>query len=597
MKLSELVREVGPGRLRVLAGSSGDADPDIVEVVLADGLSPTGPGILVLALPGTGAAAGGDAAALGAQRPGGEPVSAPPTPAALGAEPPVPESPVVVPAPGSAATELFGLLQAALHAGDELGRPGSIQAIADYTRATVGGAVVVYDRAHRVLAHSVGDFPIDAVRRDTILGRRTPDDWIARFTADRTAYRTRELPGRVVRVDEYEDIVPRLRIAVTADGEVVGELSVSEDAVSLGAAAELALARAGRLAVPALRAHQRVVDRERTERTEQLRGLLWHGREDAELSGRDRGMFVCAFAPAGGAAAVSPSGVSTVAPGAAHTVSHGVAPEPDMEQIVHYLALSFRALSPEVRVAAIHGVVWIVVPGPPSLRAELIGVCRAILGRMRRVLPEAAVAVAEHLGSAAGAPDGRAVVEDLLRIHIRAAGSVSAAGTGDLGNPGATGDGGHAEPEGRTEQVFVEADHWAPLLLARVGDCLNGCSTDGTAGLADGAARPRNPSANRTPLRPRTPTPIDVLAAHDAQEATDFTGTLRVFFAEFGQVSRAAARLHLHPNTLRHRLRRIQEISGLDIGDAGQRLAAELLLIGNPRSDPGPAPAGDTGRG
>ncbi|MFF8764734.1 PucR family transcriptional regulator [Nocardiopsis dassonvillei] len=54
--------------------------------------------------------------------------------------------------------------------------------------------------------------------------------------------------------------------------------------------------------------------------------------------------------------------------------------------------------------------------------------------------------------------------------------------------------------------------------------------------------------------------------------------SLSAYLDAFGDVSGAAERLHVHPNTLRHRIRRIRELTGLDLDDADQRLLATLTL-------------------
>ncbi|MGQ4266575.1 PucR family transcriptional regulator [Nocardiopsis changdeensis] len=54
--------------------------------------------------------------------------------------------------------------------------------------------------------------------------------------------------------------------------------------------------------------------------------------------------------------------------------------------------------------------------------------------------------------------------------------------------------------------------------------------------------------------------------------------SLAVYLDTFGDVSRAAELLHVHPNTLRHRIRRIRTLTGLDLDDADQRLLASLTL-------------------
>jgi DNA-binding PucR family transcriptional regulator len=46
----------------------------------------------------------------------------------------------------------------------------------------------------------------------------------------------------------------------------------------------------------------------------------------------------------------------------------------------------------------------------------------------------------------------------------------------------------------------------------------------------------------------------------------------------FGDVRAAAARLYIHPNTLRYRIRRAQELTGLDLSPPQQRLLAALQL-------------------
>jgi DNA-binding PucR family transcriptional regulator len=68
------------------------------------------------------------------------------------------------------------------------------------------------------------------------------------------------------------------------------------------------------------------------------------------------------------------------------------------------------------------------------------------------------------------------------------------------------------------------------------------------------------------------------LVVHDTRNGTDFVTTLRVYLEAFGSTSLAAERLVLHPNTLRHRISRLCEISGIDLDDPDQRLALALQL-------------------
>jgi sugar diacid utilization regulator len=68
------------------------------------------------------------------------------------------------------------------------------------------------------------------------------------------------------------------------------------------------------------------------------------------------------------------------------------------------------------------------------------------------------------------------------------------------------------------------------------------------------------------------------LAALDAERQTEYVATLRAYLDHFGDVPAAATALRVHPNTFRYRLRRLVEVSGLDLGDPVERLVAHLQL-------------------
>ncbi|RPA10181.1 CdaR family transcriptional regulator [Gordonia sp. OPL2] len=68
------------------------------------------------------------------------------------------------------------------------------------------------------------------------------------------------------------------------------------------------------------------------------------------------------------------------------------------------------------------------------------------------------------------------------------------------------------------------------------------------------------------------------LAESDARTGTDFTGSLRAYLDHFGDVRSAAAALHVHPNTLRYRIRRVRALTGMDLDDPATRLVVALSL-------------------
>jgi DNA-binding PucR family transcriptional regulator len=58
---------------------------------------------------------------------------------------------------------------------------------------------------------------------------------------------------------------------------------------------------------------------------------------------------------------------------------------------------------------------------------------------------------------------------------------------------------------------------------------------------------------------------INRLAAYDAERSASLLLTLEEFLHRRGNVSATSEALYVHPNTLRQRLRRISELSGIDL--------------------------------
>jgi sugar diacid utilization regulator len=68
------------------------------------------------------------------------------------------------------------------------------------------------------------------------------------------------------------------------------------------------------------------------------------------------------------------------------------------------------------------------------------------------------------------------------------------------------------------------------------------------------------------------------LQAYDAEHRTALGETLAAWLESFGDVRVAAERLHVHPNTVRYRLRKAVAVSGIDLDDPDARLMAAVLL-------------------
>lgn len=72
--------------------------------------------------------------------------------------------------------------------------------------------------------------------------------------------------------------------------------------------------------------------------------------------------------------------------------------------------------------------------------------------------------------------------------------------------------------------------------------------------------------------------PVARLLAYDDRNDSDLAESLGAWLDALGDVRAAASALFIHPNTLRYRLRRLEEVSGLDLADPEQRFAAMLQL-------------------
>ena len=72
--------------------------------------------------------------------------------------------------------------------------------------------------------------------------------------------------------------------------------------------------------------------------------------------------------------------------------------------------------------------------------------------------------------------------------------------------------------------------------------------------------------------------PLRRLQEHDARAGGDLVASLTAWCRAGFDVPAAAASLHVHANTLRYRLKRATEVSGLDVTRPRQLLALQLLL-------------------
>ncbi len=72
---------------------------------------------------------------------------------------------------------------------------------------------------------------------------------------------------------------------------------------------------------------------------------------------------------------------------------------------------------------------------------------------------------------------------------------------------------------------------------------------------------------------------VAALRDHDAAHGTELARTLLCYLDALGDVRTAATALHVHPNTVRHRVRRAGEVGDLDLANPRERLSVHLQLL------------------
>jgi sugar diacid utilization regulator len=72
--------------------------------------------------------------------------------------------------------------------------------------------------------------------------------------------------------------------------------------------------------------------------------------------------------------------------------------------------------------------------------------------------------------------------------------------------------------------------------------------------------------------------PVTELRRHDAEHGTQYIATLRAWLRSQGDPAEAGQLLDVHENTIRYRLRKMRDITALDLDDGGKRVAMTIEL-------------------
>jgi DNA-binding PucR family transcriptional regulator len=71
---------------------------------------------------------------------------------------------------------------------------------------------------------------------------------------------------------------------------------------------------------------------------------------------------------------------------------------------------------------------------------------------------------------------------------------------------------------------------------------------------------------------------VIAMVAHDSRQKTEYVSSVAAWLDAVGDITVASEILHIHPNTLRYRLRRMGELFGVTLDDPDERLSVWLQL-------------------
>ncbi|MFF8767475.1 MULTISPECIES: PucR family transcriptional regulator [Nocardiopsis] len=422
--------------------------------------------------------------------------------------------------------------EARLTASEDLGESGGdLFSMAQTIARLTGGLVSIEDAASRVLAYSSGA-EVDELRRLSVLGRRGPESYLA-LLREWGVFAKLRAGEEVVRVEEHPELGIRRRLAVGihAGRQPLGAIWVQEGDRPLAEHAEEALLGAARTtALQMIR--QRTQASAGLRLREDLLSSLLEGRIDAGALAdtvevhADRGALVVAFALVEG-----PEGAAEERPDR---------PERELRrrQLIDLVSVHTAAYRRSALVTALGGRVYVLLPDLARAREGRRGVERSVLALTRKTVAAARAALGLEVHAAVGS-----LVERL----------------GDVPDS-------RAEADRVLDAVERSPDRGPGWDVATISDVRSRVLVSETL------ARLREDPSLRDPR-------VSRLIEHDRAGGADLVRSLLAYLEAFGDARAAAERLHIHPNTLRYRVRRAASVSGIDLGDPGERLFTQLQLL------------------
>lgn len=390
------------------------------------------------------------------------------------------------------------------------GEAADLFGLANSIAGSVGGAITIEDPQGRVLAYSsLPDQAVDQRRRESILGRRSPD----RPENAEEFRRVIRARGRAVRFDFDDPVIEasRIAVAVQAGNEAVAVIFAIDLDPPLGPEAPARLEEAARLTALHVLRGRAQQNPQRWAQAEALRSLLDSvGSPDNVVERLGE---------------VVRRACVVVAVGAVHRAP---AVPLTMTRVPEVVAVQARAWHESSVTTTIGSTVYALVP--VTVQSAGTGTV------LRRFAEEMVGSVRRSTGETVRVAFGPIadLVDDVL-LSRRVADRVLAA------------------MDGTERTVAMVEDVRSRVVLREIAE-RDHFMLEYYGG------------------------PVDQVLEHDRDHGTDYGATLLAYLEAFGKTDVAARQLVVHENTMRYRIRRLDEMFGLTLEDPDDRLLAWLQL-------------------
>ncbi|MGW7021078.1 helix-turn-helix domain-containing protein [Streptomyces decoyicus] len=403
------------------------------------------------------------------------------------------------------------------------GRPGEgpeegdLFSLAQTTAILTGGIVSIEDTANRVLAYSrsADSDEVDDLRRLSILGWQGPEAYLARLRKWGVFQRLRA-SDEVIRIDAHAElgIRRRLAVAIRSGERQLGTIWVQEGSAPLTEQSDQALLGAARVAALHLVRRRRELSADLTLTRTLAAGLLEGSTGPQPLAGHLA------------LDAARPAAVLGFSYGA---TAEATLPELTRAEVGNLISVHTAARHRSALVTQIDSRIYVLLPQLPrsidvgTLRGWGQAITEAARRHLGLSLRGSVGCIVPGLGEV---PESRREADRILDAMVGA---------------------------GVTTTVAALPDIQAEVLVSEVLTVL---------------------SAHPEMRDPR----LTALVTHDSRSQGQLAESVLAYLNSFGDVRAAAAELHVHPNTLRYRIRRAEELTGLDLSRPDQRLLAMLQL-------------------